>query len=91
VLEASERDTAGKAVSWVPIAGWFVPDSSQRMRIRLRVVVLDVPTGQWTTLLPAPIDDERASTLLGREGSDRDQVELLMSAALPTLVEALTR
>lgn len=91
VLESSQRDTAGKAASWVPIAGWFIPDSSQRVRIRLRIVVLDVPTGQWTTLLPVPIDDERASTLLGRESSDRDQVERLMSAAVPGVVEALTR
>jgi len=91
VLESSERDTAGKAASWVPIAGWFVPDSSQRMRIRLRVVVLDVPTGQWTSLLPTPIDDERASTMFGRESSDREQVELLMSAAVSTMVDALTR
>jgi hypothetical protein len=90
VLESSERDTAGKAASWVPIAGWFVPDSSQRMRIRLRIVVLDVSTGQWTTLLPKPIDDERASAIFGRESSDRDQVELLLSAAVPTVVEALT-
>lgn len=91
VLESSERDTAGKAASWVPIAGWFVPDSSQHMRIRLRIVVLDVATGQWMSLLPTPIDDERASTLLGRESSDRDQVELLMTAAVPTVVEALMR
>jgi len=91
VLESSERDTAGKAASWVPIVGWFVPDSKQSMRIRLRVVVLDVATGQWTTLLPTPIDDERASTMMGRESSDRDQVELLMSAAVPIMVETLTR
>ena len=57
----------------------------------MRVVVLDVPTGQWTSLLPTPIDDERASTMFGRESSDREQVELLMSAAVSTMVDALTR
>lgn len=90
VLESSQHATAGAAASWVPIAGMFVPDSSQRMRIRLRVLVLDVRSGRWLTLLPPPIDDERASAMLSRERSDRNQVGLLMSAAVPTVVEALT-
>jgi hypothetical protein len=74
VLESSQHATVGAAASWVPIAGIFVPDSSQRMRIRLRIVVLDV----------------RTSAMLSRTSSDRNQVELLLSAAVPTVVEALT-
>lgn len=91
ILESSEQVTGGVAASWVPIAGMFVPDSSQRMRIRLRIVVVDVHTGRWRTLLPPPIDDERASSMVTRGSSDRDQVELLMAAAIPATVETITR
>jgi hypothetical protein len=90
VLESSERVTEGVAASWVPIAGMFVPDASQRMRIRLRVVIVDVHTGRWRTLLPEPIDDERASSMVTRSSSDRDQVELLMGAAIPAAIDAIT-
>ena len=91
ILETTERANAGAAASWVPIAGWFVPDADQLMRIRLRIVVLDVQTGCWRTILPEPMDDERASSMLSRESSDRDQVELLMQAAIPAAVELLTK
>lgn len=91
ILETSERVTEGVAASWVPIAGWFVPDASQRMRIRLRIVVVDVHTGRWRTILPQPIDDERASSMATRGSSDRDQVELLMDAAIPAAIDAITR
>src|SRR3954468_19669694 len=34
VLESEQKSQATKAVSWVPIAGYFIPDSKQQMRIR---------------------------------------------------------
>ncbi|MBI5434112.1 MAG: hypothetical protein HZA52_14865 [Planctomycetes bacterium] len=61
------------------------------MRIRLRVVVLDVRSGRWRTFSPEPIDDARASSMLTRESSDRGQVERLMDAAIPAAIEASTR
>jgi hypothetical protein len=91
ILETTERANAGAAASWVPIAGMFVPDTNQLMRIRLRIVVLDVHSGRWRTILPEPIDDDRASSMLSREKSDRDQVELLMRAALPAAIEQLLK
>ncbi len=90
ILESSERTTGGAAATWVPIAGLFIPDSSQRMRIRMRIVLVDVHTGRWRTLLPQPIDDERASSILSRESSDQDQVQLLTEAAVPAAIEAIT-
>lgn len=90
-LETSERATAGAAASWVPIAGWFVPDREQRMRIRLRVVVLDVGTGRWRGFEPPPMDDARASSIVTRDGADERQVDVLMEAALPAAVEAVVK
>jgi hypothetical protein len=91
VLETTEHMNAGATVSWVPIAGAFVPDWNQRMRIRLRVVILDVHSGRWRTLLTPPIDDERASSILTREDSDSHQVGRLMQAAIPVAVNAITQ
>jgi len=90
VLESSERATPGAVASWVPIAGWFVPDSKHRVRIRLRAVVVDTETGRWKQLRPAPIEDERHTSMASREYVDSDQVEALIGAAAPTLVALLT-
>jgi len=90
ILETSERVTEGVAASWVPLIGPFIPNASQRMRIRMRIVILDVHTGRWRTLLPAPIDDERASSMVTRGSSDRSQVQVLMEAAIPAAIEAIT-
>lgn len=89
VLESSQNATAGAVASWVPVAGLFVPDASQRMRVRLRIVIVDVRTGRWRTILPTPIDDERSSSIASRERSDRAQVEQLLDAAIPAAVGAV--
>lgn len=91
VLESSVRATPGAAVSWVPFAGLFVPDASQELRVRLRIVVLDVRTGSWRTLLPPPVDDSRSFSAVTRESNDRNQVSLLMDAALPAAIATIER
>ena len=50
-----------KAVSWVPIVGGIIPDESQEMRIRLKIALIDVATGQWDAFSPKPIQDTSAS------------------------------
>lgn len=88
-LESSESVTAGAAASWVPIVGLIVPDSSQHLRIRLRIIVVDVRTGGWQTLMPPPVDDERASSMATRDSSDRDQVDVLMEAGFSIALETI--
>lgn len=41
-----------KVVSWVPILGALVPDENQRMRIRLKVALIDVKSGKWEMFSP---------------------------------------
>ena len=81
VLETAQAATAGKGLVWVPIVGFFVPDESQYMRIRLKLLVLDVGSGAWTMLMPTTADDERASSLVTRASSDQEQVQKLKSQA----------
>jgi len=91
ILESSETPTGGTAASWVPIAGWFIPDSRHRVRIRLRAVVVDTYSGRWRQLLPTPIEDERLTSMLSHGQVDSAMVERLVGAAAPSLVAALTR
>jgi hypothetical protein len=93
VLESARTDNAGKAASWVPIAGFFVHDEEQRVRIRLKLIVVDVATGDWAMLLPEAADDLRTSAFVSRESSDQEQVAALKrrgyaaaSAALQQMV-----
>lgn len=61
VLETGHENLATRTISWVPIVGWGIPDQSQRMRIRLKVAVVDVRTGNWEMFAPEPLDDKATS------------------------------
>lgn len=91
VLEATQRDLVTKSVSWVPIAGAFVPDETQEMRIRLKLAVVDVRTGNWTTLAPTPIVDKALTAGLVRRSSDQDQVATLKAKGYRAAVDELSR
>jgi hypothetical protein len=77
VLESSRKGYGSKAVSWVPIAGAFIPDEDQEMRIRLKVAIIDVQSGKWEMLTPEVYADGSVSARINRESSDQDQVEKL--------------
>lgn len=87
ILESRERPTEGKFASWVPIGGFFVPDEAQQMRIRTRIVVVDVKTGRWSCVMPQPIEDERESAFFNRLAKDREQVVSLADAAYVAAIE----
>lgn len=81
VLESARAGEASKLVSWVPVVGSVVPDETQRMRIRLRMIVVDVRSGGWAMFSPDALDDAALSASINRESSDQDQVARLKLAA----------
>lgn len=89
VLESGIKNLATKTVSWVPIVGYAVPDQSQEIRIRLKVALVDVKTGQWEIFLPKVFEDSKYSASLNRESSDQQQVALLKNKAYQSAVESL--
>jgi len=89
VLESEKQDLASKTVSWLPTAGWVIPDEKQHMRIRLKLALIDVRSGNWTVLSPEAFDDSRMSTSLGRATKDQKQVELLKAKAYEASVKEL--
>lgn len=88
-LEAERSGGVTKAISWVPIVGAVIPDESQTMRIVLKAVIIDVATGRWHQIVPAPIEDERISASINRSDSDQGQVERLKAAGYARLAEML--
>ncbi|MCD6052107.1 MAG: aminopeptidase [Verrucomicrobia bacterium] len=81
ILESASEGLATKTVSWVPVVNWMLPDERQHMRIRLRIAVLDVRSGNWTMLMPEAFEDKKISTTGRREAADQKQVEALKKKA----------
>ncbi len=87
VLESGTKNLATKTVSWVPIVGWALPDQTQEIRIRLKVALIDVKTGQWEIFVPRVFEDTAYSASLNRESSDQQQVALLKTKAYQAAIE----
>jgi hypothetical protein len=77
VLETAQAMATGRVVSWVPIVGGIFPDKSQHMRIQLKIVLVDVRSGNWSLFMPAPYEDHTISAKYDREWSDQSQVQKL--------------
>jgi len=90
-LEAAREGGVTKLVSWVPIVGALAPDESQRMRIDLKAVLIDVETGRWRVYHPAPIEDSAISASLNRADSDQDQVGTLKVQGYKALADAVSQ
>lgn len=91
VLESARRATSGKALSWVPIAGFFAPDQDQLVRIRLKLLVVDTASGRWRMLEPTTADDERESSFVTRAASDQEQVLELKTRGYAIAARELAR
>jgi hypothetical protein len=91
LLETAQKGLGSKAVSWLPFVGGAIPDESQEMRVRLKVAVVDVRTGQWDMFSPEPFQDMATSARHGRESSDQGQVALLKKKSYEAAAEELVK
>ncbi len=87
LLETAQKGLGTKVVSWVPFVGGVIPDESQEMRIRLKVALIDVKSGQWDMFIPEPSHDSAISAHYMRESSDQGQVFTLKAKAYEAMVE----
>jgi hypothetical protein len=81
ILESANARLVTKTVSWVPIAEWLIPDETQHMRIRLKLALVDVRTGDWAVLSPNAIADSKLSVSPRRGVADQRLVERLKQKA----------
>ncbi|MDQ1812468.1 hypothetical protein [Massilia scottii] len=89
ILESGRENMSTKVVSWVPILGALVPDENQHMRIRLKVALVDVRTGQWEMFSPEPFKDVDFSSRGSRATVDQAQVAMLKEKAYRAAVTQL--
>jgi hypothetical protein len=89
MLETETNDLATKNVSWLPIVGWAIPDQTQVIRIRLKVALVDVKTGQWDIYVPKVFEDTAYTASLNREQSNLQQVAQLKSKVYKAAVESI--
>ena len=91
VVESAQEKFLTKTVSWVPVVGWVVPDEREHMRIRLKVALIDVRTGNWSVLSPPPFDSKALSVGPRRAVADQKLVERLKQRAYAASVRELVR
>lgn len=89
VLESAEQNQATKAVSWIPVLGYVLPDEQRLMRIRLKAVVVDVATGRWTFVNPPPASSSDFASRLTRAQADQGLVAKLKEEGYRALVQTL--
>jgi len=88
-VETETKDLATKNVSWVPIVGSVIPDQTQVIRIRLKVALVDVKSGQWEIFVPKVYEDTANTASLNREQSDHQQLTQLKSKVYQAAVESI--
>jgi hypothetical protein len=81
LLESGQEDLATKAISWIPFVGGAIHDETQPMRIRMKVAVVDVKSGQWDMFSPEPFNVSNTSGSNTRASSDQAQVAILKEKA----------
>ncbi len=91
VLESENAKLATKTVSWVPVMNWILPDECEHMRIRLKLALVDVRTGDWAVLSPAPVEDSKISRSPRRGVADQKLVERLKQQVYAASAEELLR
>jgi hypothetical protein len=66
-LEIKRDDLPTSIVSWVPVVDFTVPDEYQRVRMHLKVALVDVRSGNWATFRTEPIESDALTTRFSRE------------------------
>jgi hypothetical protein len=66
-VEMKRDDLPTGLVSWVPVVDFIVPDEYQKVRMHIKVALIDVRTGQWATFRTEPIEDQMLTTRYARE------------------------
>jgi hypothetical protein len=89
-VETQQAANAGAAASWIPIAGMFIDDTDQTMRVRLKAVLADVATGTWAPLTATADASVITTSSANRQERDAAQIRTLTADAARKLVTAMT-
>ena len=91
ILESVDEKIPTSMVAWLPVVRWVMPDDREHLRIRVKLAVIDVKSGNWSVFSPEPFEDTAWSTPSRRETVDRKEVEILKARAFQAIAEELAR
>ena len=89
-IETSVKLKVGATVSWIPVVGWFVPDSEQVMRISLTALISDVDNESWDILVIKSNETKATTSTFTRSGIDDEQVAKLKEDVYGKLIDRIT-
>jgi hypothetical protein len=90
-LELKRNDLPTGIVSWVPVVDFMVPDEYQKVRMSLKIALLDVRTGNWTTFRTEPIEEDLVSTRYAREHNANWPLNIVKKKLYESAVRELVR
>lgn len=88
-LELKRDDLPTSIVSWVPVIDFTVPDEYQKVRMHLKLALIDVRTGNWATFRTEPIESESLTTRYAREHEPKWPLESVKRRLYETSVRKL--
>ncbi|MGD0261763.1 MAG: aminopeptidase [Verrucomicrobiota bacterium] len=91
ILESEKENLPTKTISWVPGVNWLVPDETQYKRIRLKLALIDVRSGNWTVFSPEAFEDSRINRSPRRAVADQKLVASLKQREYARGVRELVR
>ncbi|HKW27994.1 MAG TPA: aminopeptidase [Verrucomicrobiae bacterium] len=91
ILESENANLPTRTLSWIPVVNWVLPDEREHMRIRLKMALVDVRTGDWAMFSPSPVEASRISISPRRNVADQKLVESLKQRAYSTGIQELLR
>jgi hypothetical protein len=91
MIESEKENLPTKTISWVPGVNWIVPDETQHQRIRLKVALVDVRTGNWSVFSPEAFKDSQINRSPRRAVADQKLVESLKQKVYESGIKDLVR
>lgn len=91
MIESEKENLPTKTISWLPGVNWIVPDETQHQRIRLKVALVDVRTGNWSVFSPEAFKDSATNRSPRRAVADQKLVEELKKKIYESGVKDLVR
>ena len=89
ILESGIVNRQTKLVSWLPVVGTIIPDETRYIRIRTKVCLIDVKSGQWEAFTPTTFNNKQLTAAIDRNTGYGKQVEKLKALAYHNTVEQM--
>lgn len=88
-LEVSRHDLSTKTITWLPVVDVIVPDQKDKVRVHLKLALIDVRTGAWSLFRTEPVQANVVTTGWGREHLEIPEVKKLQKESYVVAVNSL--